>query len=181
MRKGNIYHVLNLGQIRTKLNAGFTKIYQLFYGKCPSKRSTCFFRQPPNTGHLLFKIIFIYNQVKPDLAYTIRCHICHLPFLRQAHRHSVLDSQFKDFFTVFIFAFKKDPPALGIRGSVRIHRMPTVRAPDFFLFYFFNLNHLRTELPSSVPVLPSADHIPLVSYAPLSCLSMRHKSSSGHE
>ena len=94
MRKGNIYHVLNLSKIRTKFDAGFAKIYQLFYSKCPGKRSTCFFRQTPNTGHLLFKIIFIYNQVKRDLANTILARIYHPPLPSQPppHRAAIIRS-----------------------------------------------------------------------------------------
>ena len=76
--------------------------------------------------------------------------------VRQAHRHSVLDSQFKYFSTLFVLAFKKDAFTYGILCLIRINRMPTVGAPDFFRFYLFNLNHLHIKRTSSVPVPPSA-------------------------
>ena len=65
---------------------------------------------------------------------------------------------------VSVISGDKDTSALGVLGSIRIDRMPTVWAPDFLLLYFFNFYRLQTSEPLSAPEQPSHGHSSFPSY-----------------
>ena len=74
LREGHIHHVLNFRQIGSQFHTGRPEIPYFLNRKCGSQSQAGFLGQTLNTCHLFIKTSPIDHQIKPDLAYTIRCH-----------------------------------------------------------------------------------------------------------